>query len=256
MAIRKCRADFGAQIEIDTAQLVPNRDTNLSESHCTVGSIRYLDGSRGTLLYIKASLTGDESKDVLEYHANQPHFPHESTADQWFTESQFESYRALGYHATHDALTPSGSWQPWKPAMSSVKPLFSALEKSWYRKNPRLRDGASKHTATLAERFHMIQQSPGLHKLGVELFPNSGIAPRGRRNQVEEFYFCMSIIQLVEDLYFEFELDRKEWLEDPRIGGWRYLFSTWKNVPMVASTWAAECDTFREDFQYFWNTKI
>ena len=23
-------------------------------------------------------------------------FPHESTADQWFTESQFESYRSLG----------------------------------------------------------------------------------------------------------------------------------------------------------------
>ena len=25
-------------------------------------------------------------------------FPHESTADQFFSESQFESYRALGYH--------------------------------------------------------------------------------------------------------------------------------------------------------------
>jgi hypothetical protein len=25
-----------------------------------------------------------------------PEFPHESTADQWFTESQFESYRRLG----------------------------------------------------------------------------------------------------------------------------------------------------------------
>ena len=25
-------------------------------------------------------------------------FPHESTIEQWFSESQFESYRALGYH--------------------------------------------------------------------------------------------------------------------------------------------------------------
>jgi hypothetical protein len=31
-------------------------------------------------------------------------FPHESTADQWFDESQFESYRALGYHIADKAL--------------------------------------------------------------------------------------------------------------------------------------------------------
>jgi len=31
-------------------------------------------------------------------------FPHESTADQWFKESQFESYRALGYHVADMAL--------------------------------------------------------------------------------------------------------------------------------------------------------
>jgi hypothetical protein len=27
-----------------------------------------------------------------------PHFPHETTADQFFDEAQFEAYRALGYH--------------------------------------------------------------------------------------------------------------------------------------------------------------
>jgi hypothetical protein len=28
---------------------------------------------------------------------SHPDFPHESTADQWFSESQFESYRRLGF---------------------------------------------------------------------------------------------------------------------------------------------------------------
>jgi len=44
---------------------------------------------------------------VLGYHKDVPQFPHESTADQ-FGESQFESYRALGYHIAHEALAPIG----------------------------------------------------------------------------------------------------------------------------------------------------
>jgi type IV secretory pathway VirD2 relaxase len=32
-------------------------------------------------------------------------FPHETTADQWFTESQLESYRALGFEIMDGILT-------------------------------------------------------------------------------------------------------------------------------------------------------
>ena len=41
-------------------------------------------------------MRGDEPADVASYERQHRDFPHESTADQWFTESQFESYRALG----------------------------------------------------------------------------------------------------------------------------------------------------------------
>jgi hypothetical protein len=37
--------------------------------------------------------------DVYSYSKASKTFPHESTSDQWFSESQFESYRALGRHA-------------------------------------------------------------------------------------------------------------------------------------------------------------
>jgi hypothetical protein len=50
------------------------------------------------LVYIKASRTGDEPADVAEYAGRHPDFPHETTADQFFSESQFESYRRLGEH--------------------------------------------------------------------------------------------------------------------------------------------------------------
>ena len=38
------------------------------------------------------------------YATAHPDFPHESTADQWFSESQFESYRSLGFEIADEVL--------------------------------------------------------------------------------------------------------------------------------------------------------
>jgi Patatin-like phospholipase len=255
-AIRKCRVDFGARIEINPVRIKPQADAKYSESPCAVGKIEYLDGSKGTLLYIKASLTGDEPEDVLQFHAAQPHFPHETTADQWFGESQFESYRALGYHATHNALSPATGWLEWDPLHPDVTQLFPALVDYWYPLNPNLKDAASKHTSTLADLFERIRQNDKLHALGAELFPGGtpAVATDDGRRATNEFYFGMCVIQLMEDLYFDLQLDRKEWFHDPRIAGWRFLFQRWKAVPAVAAAWAAERDAFRKDFQLFWKS--
>jgi hypothetical protein len=40
----------------------------------------------------------------MSYALTHPHFPHESTTNQFFTESQFESYRALGFEVATKAL--------------------------------------------------------------------------------------------------------------------------------------------------------
>lgn len=48
------------------------------------------------LLYIKPTLTGQEPVDVLQYQSEHLNFPHQSTADQFFDEAQWESYRRLG----------------------------------------------------------------------------------------------------------------------------------------------------------------
>ena len=72
--------------------------------HVALGSISYppleKDGARekGALIYIKASLSGDESDYVIAYKKANPRFPHETTLDQLFSEEQFEAYRALGEH--------------------------------------------------------------------------------------------------------------------------------------------------------------
>jgi hypothetical protein len=39
---------------------------------------------------------GGRAPDLTQYHRARPDFPHESTADQFFDEAQWESYRKLG----------------------------------------------------------------------------------------------------------------------------------------------------------------
>ena len=86
-----------------TCQLLPLTSAprwNIS----AIGTIRYgaVDGEGvkdGTLLYIKATLSGDEPVDVTNFAATHPAFPHDSTGDQFFAEDRFESYRALGAHS-------------------------------------------------------------------------------------------------------------------------------------------------------------
>jgi len=115
-AIRMCRTDFGAEIDIHLDQIArqpDNKPESFSGCHYAVGKIAYKDAPQGRLVYLKASLTGDEPADVLGYHKKVPVFPHESTADQWFDESQFESYRALGCHIADMAL---GHGRPGLPS--------------------------------------------------------------------------------------------------------------------------------------------
>jgi len=107
-AIRKCRTDLGADIRIDLDEVKPAPGAR-SKSHCAIGKIVYArkgkgEPETGIPLYVKSSLTGDEPADLLQNSLRTPEFPQESTADQWFDETQFESYRALGYHVAGKAL--------------------------------------------------------------------------------------------------------------------------------------------------------
>jgi hypothetical protein len=72
--------------------------------HCAAGDILYGPDEIGTLFYVKASLTGDESDYVLDYKRRNPDFPHETTGDQFFGEEQLEVYRALGFHIISNVL--------------------------------------------------------------------------------------------------------------------------------------------------------
>ncbi len=107
--MRFARIDMGVEISLDLEGIRKDMETNRSAEHFSVGTIHYGDGETGVLLYFKLSVTGDEPEYVRAYRAKNPAFPHESTADQFFSEEQFEAYRALGEHICEHCMGDSRS---------------------------------------------------------------------------------------------------------------------------------------------------
>jgi hypothetical protein len=97
-AVRKIWIDFGVRIEFDALRIEARATPPRPGVDCAIARIRYPEaGARqGLLVYVKPGFHGRESPDIRSYANLHPEFPHESTANQWFTESQMEAYRALG----------------------------------------------------------------------------------------------------------------------------------------------------------------
>jgi hypothetical protein len=89
--------DLGIRIELKDLGSLRLKD-GMSSRHFAIGTIDYGEEGTGVFVYIKASVTGDEHPLTAHYQEEHPKFPHESTADQFFNEHQFESYRELGEH--------------------------------------------------------------------------------------------------------------------------------------------------------------
>jgi hypothetical protein len=102
-AVRRIRLDLGIPIQFGPLGMTKAGQGN-GNAHAAIGTIRYsvIDGPGapdGTILYLKATLSGDETVDVWNFARTNTAFPHDSTGDQFFDEARFESYRALGFHS-------------------------------------------------------------------------------------------------------------------------------------------------------------
>jgi hypothetical protein len=110
-SLRKIRIDLGIPIKFEKFLITkPSRD--LKGVYAAVATIQYqcVDGKHardGKLILIKPTLIGNEARDILNYASQSGSFPQEFIGDQWFSESQFESYRALGSHIV-DAICREG----------------------------------------------------------------------------------------------------------------------------------------------------
>jgi hypothetical protein len=146
--IRSARIDLGIDIDInvDALRLAKKGSRKgLCLSHWAVGLIKYPDTESGEavppgyLLYLKSSVTGDEDEVIQQYRNSSASFPHESTADQFFCEGQFEAYRSLGQHIAEKMFEESNA-----PGTSNSKMSFTSFEKwlpeLWQNRSSRSRE--------------------------------------------------------------------------------------------------------------------
>ncbi len=97
-AVRKVLIDQDIRIRFDPPVSIGSRTTPATPSLTyACGKIHYPEGGPdGEIVYVKPCYLPNVPIDVRAYGSASKTFPHEATLEQWFTESQFESYRRLG----------------------------------------------------------------------------------------------------------------------------------------------------------------
>ncbi len=121
--LRKAAIDMQVRIEFDSPlRIVARTDTAGLESAIgfAIATVLYPEcpGDRASkLIYLKPCLLANVPTDVRAYANLHELFPHESTLEQSFTESQFESYRALGEYQARQLIGD--------PLLDDLEELFS-----------------------------------------------------------------------------------------------------------------------------------
>ena len=278
--IRLVRTDFGIPIDIDTTPI--RKDARgISRWHCAVGAIRYdevdTSGVTGTLLFIRPSLTGDEEADLKNYAATNPPFPHHSTADQFFEEAQFESYRQLGFHVGMEVFRGARQevGEPEEVRSDAAyraytRRLFAALRRAWAPlpdgfSEPYLRSCRDYLEATGDLRDHEPPaggSGRGLRRVSQSLFAEARNlpAPFRRANagfppgvDTDAYYTDLhevdSLLQVMELAWLENDLER--FGAHPLNRGWMNVFRRWTASGAFHRYWPALRGQYSRGFVRF-----
>ena len=256
--IRMCEVDFDTTITIDVGSLKRRDGADWSEQRCAVGTIEYRNPpATGTLIYLKAAMTGLEPAAVLQYKASHPTFPHETTGDQFYAEDQFESYRRLGKEVAtraFDAAIATRKTQPLPPPQQALDmiPLADAVSAT----NAPSLNAATRfttHSQSLIGLWNRISAHEGLSPLDHGTTIPVLSTPDATKNRLE-FYTCLEILQLMENVYLDLQLE--ETWEHVDNQGWNALFKRWAGAPDVQATWNATQTLFGVRFQYFCRRRL
>ena len=263
--IRLARVDFGIIIEIDLSDLKLDKVSNLSKNHCVVGTIKYPDDSEiGYIFYCKSSVTGDLPQHLYEYRIKHPTFPHQTTADQWFDEQQFEVYRELGYHVGRESVRPVTSLSNSKiDDKMSTEDVFVQLKQHWYPSPPDMEERSTRYANELNRIIEHIKNDQNLRFIDAQIYPEWKFLmhtngepldinlwlPETKDKIRAGFYVCNLMIQLMENVYIDLNLDQS--FDHPGNRGWMNLFMHWAWSGMFRVTWAITACTFSGEFQKF-----
>ncbi|MEK6410372.1 MAG: patatin-like phospholipase family protein [Acidobacteriota bacterium] len=271
--IRYARIDMGIDIEIELDEVRRN-EAGLSRKKCSLGKIRYPGGETGHLLYVKSSVSGRETEYIREYRSRNVDFPHESTSDQFFDETQFEAYRALGAHTGSmlfgkregRALGEDAERQEDNDKSGVIEKWFEELKSTL---SPRYQ--MEDEFINLQDQLGEIDRAfadPDVAAYTYEIYPEIG--PKGsavdspasrasvaRDDQAEHerdrkiFIFCNLQVQLMENVFLALDLDNPENRDHYFNRGWMNLFRRWAQARHFRHAWAVIIGTFSVGFQKF-----
>ena len=264
MAIRKCRIDFGVEIDLDVRPLQNLDDAGCSAAHCVVGTITYPEAPKeaGIVVYLKSSLTGDEPGDVLNYKKEDEPFPHDTTLNQWFTESQFESYRRLGHHAAMATFQPGHSSSLRADSRQcndseQRREYFENLRSIWCPPTPEMQRCSQKHSALFEGLLQEVRTDPRLDGLFDLLFYDGSDEVRLDWEKAHAdsadygIRFCSKLIEFVFTIYLQLNLVFPENLQHPFSQGWIVIFKRWARIDVVRDSWLRYGPSHSKAFQIF-----
>ncbi|HYL76685.1 MAG TPA: patatin-like phospholipase family protein [Bryobacteraceae bacterium] len=307
-AIRKCRTDFGVEIDLPLERL--RKKDGLSRVHCAVGEITYpkceckeCEGKKsegkececreseckkreckegegwdcdckeckckscerlkcdckkcerkkcarkGYIVYLKTSLTGDESTDIRNYSSDHPDFPQQTTADQWFDESQFESYRKLGYHVAEKAFSSADCRDL---EAGKRKAYFDALYQVWYPPSKAVDKTSPAHGEMYARIMESIRGDKTLEHLDPALFQGYDFPEWDH----DSGHICNSLIQLMQRVFYDLGLEDKAAREHPFVEGWLNIFRYWVRQPAFEKAWKVVKNSYPDRFRAFYESLV
>jgi hypothetical protein len=275
--VRQVRIDFGISLEVDLSSATPGLN-GLCRSHVVVGRIHYGDvhkvpksaGKRnledpdfsyeqndGIILWVKNSLTGDEPGDLVNYAAMHPTFPYDSTLNQFFTESQFESYRALGIHTILKSLIfPAGRIAKFAttngdpsfraefecPLSSySTRVVFEAIYSQWLSSPSQYVAPYVLGNDGYARLQNDLRTDPNLIRLATELYGSETMLQALRDEGPHEITMAERLMAnemfaLLENVFLSLDFERN--CLHPVHQGWLKTFVNWANSPTLSTAWA------------------
>jgi hypothetical protein len=270
--IRLCRIDFGVRITIDTRPLAENKPDRLTRTHVAIGEIHYEDvdpcESPGMLVYVKSSLTGDETPDIQKYARKNTRFPHEFTdLRQAFDEEQFECYRCLGDHIAWDVFGGPVrqvdkdllerkddryiTAPETMPHSEYIPELFTAVEQRWSEVSETFSKVYAETNRAWSEIQQELSKSDHLKALSQDLYPEiradglAGIAPLSQA----ELHTVARMLALMENSWISLSLKRTSKLPVNR--GWVNSFRRWVGTNTFRRAWPILRSEFSSDFVRF-----
>jgi hypothetical protein len=258
--IRQVRTDLGIRIEIDTSPIRKD-DKGQSKWHVAVGIIRYddvdQDGVAGIFFFIRSSLTGDEPADLRNYAARDPRFPHHSTyTHQFFNETMFESYRALGDHLATSVFGDAAAdfdihHLKRHTHLSEVRQFFAKVRNRWFPPPPDFTPNYIAAGKMFADLMASLRTDPNMNLLTHEMYPEIELLTGKKQDNVAraELTAINHVLEIMEDTWLGINLEGH--YAHPLHSGWMATFRRWAASDTFQQYWPVLRGEFSKDFVRF-----